>query len=64
MNDELERLFADHEYVKMKEIAAYFRISPLTVRRKMRKNGIPGIRPGGIHLLTREQVKGLFPEQE
>lgn len=62
MDDVLTNLFKDHERVTIPEVMAYFRIVRSTVRKKMEMAGIPNVGQGNKHLLTREQVRRMFPD--
>ena len=64
MNATIENLFKEHDLVTINEIMAYFSIARSTVRNKMKAAGLPVRRNGGKHLLTREQVRRLFPDTQ
>jgi hypothetical protein len=63
----LNRLFGPRDSVTIKQIAAYFRISVLSVKRRLKHQGYPTLSNNGFlgaRRLDREQVRRLFPQDQ
>ena len=60
----LDTLFKGHDYVTVREIAAHFRVTRLTVIRYAHAAKVPMKRPGQKYLLNREQVRQMFDLHE